>query len=36
MTSNVTKNQPSKTINLAEFVNFGGLNYFICVLMLPY
>ena len=29
--SNFTKNQSVKTINLVEFVNFGGLNYFICV-----
>ena len=27
----ITKNQPMKTINLVEFVNFRGLNYFICV-----
>jgi len=31
MPPKITKNQPMKTINLVEFVNFRGLNYFICV-----
>jgi len=31
MPSNFTKNQHLKTIYLVELVNFGGLNYFICV-----